>query len=761
MLRRFKLPRLLEIFLGVALLCLPFAHILFSPGRFLASRDLLTGFLPAKTIWARIVREEGWLPTWNPYHFAGTPYWADLKSAVLYPMNVLFLFLEPSFALTWFVFLHVALMAVGMRAFLLSLGLESGAALLGACLYALSGQSLSSISSLNLLAAMAALPFFALFAERWRKELPPIWSGATLGLVFFVSLPFYAGSPELSFLFSLYLLGSALRKPSKRRILSLTAIGGAMLCLCAAILIPGLEHWRGTSRAIGALTESKASLYHFHPARMAEFLLLLPFGNYVPELTYWGGRFTSHPYQMPLFFSQYLGAGAAVGAIGFFLSSKKLRGGMILFAFLCLLISFGTSAPLDLNGFLFRFLPGWNTFKSPEKLMIPFAFFLLVAQAFGWQMLFEDVERKGKKTILALLGSCALAMISFFIVQSLAATETTQLDSLRYFFPLTLALALVLLAIRLRPALRPYRWALLLLVLGGDLCVHARALIWDQPRELLQVETAEEIQSHLASHATELNAGAAFRYAAQNRAAEAIPHSPPGLPLDVVGQVAQSNLFRLLPATPALYGIHDIAGGGAMPNAAKMALLHGLFARDAQKLLNLTGVAYIGEASTRSPYENKLRVNADAVPYLMIPERIMPLAQGASALEALASPSFREGRDVLLEGIFSEANLPKGGSVRVLEKTSRSLKVETNGVALLVRNESYDPHWKASVNGQLVKIQRANGWSMAVSLGECRNGCTVEFRYENWFIWIGLAVTLGFVLVCFAGWMRGRSLGRG
>ncbi|MGC8879505.1 MAG: hypothetical protein ACP5R2_09795, partial [Anaerolineae bacterium] len=60
----------------------------------------------AKQFWAFATFEArelaaGRLPLWNPYTYAGAPFWADVQSAVLYPLSLLTLVLAgmPHFSL--------------------------------------------------------------------------------------------------------------------------------------------------------------------------------------------------------------------------------------------------------------------------------------------------------------------------------------------------------------------------------------------------------------------------------------------------------------------------------------------------------------------------------------------------------------------------------------------------------------------------------------------------------------------------------------
>jgi hypothetical protein len=74
----------------------------------------------------------GTLPLWNPYSFAGQPFFANGSSAVLYPPKLLAAaVLSPGWAHDTLSILHVLLAGIGMWLFLRELGFDLAAALLG------------------------------------------------------------------------------------------------------------------------------------------------------------------------------------------------------------------------------------------------------------------------------------------------------------------------------------------------------------------------------------------------------------------------------------------------------------------------------------------------------------------------------------------------------------------------------------------------------------------------------------------------------
>ncbi len=761
-----------HVLLVVALgfLLLPFLSFLADADYVLVFRDLLTGFLPSKTLWLKTLLHEGHLPQWNPYIFAGTPYWADLKSGILNPMNVIFLFFGEGNipqALGWFIFAHFPLMTWGMFRLLRRLGLEQEPSLLFAVVYALSGVNVSTTNMLNLLGAITILPFFLSLVLEAEKQPARLVSGTNLALMLCLALPIYVGSPEFSYFFGLYLLLRFVWRPSLPRALSLAVVGGGAILLAAAQLLPGWDNLLETNRELSRASAVSATAYSFHPVRLAEFFFQLPFGNYVPVSDYWGTHFQSSWTGYPLFFSVYLGVSLSLGLTAFFAHYRKQYIFPTLLALLCLFLAFGDHLRWGLFGFFFEYFPLWKVFRSPEKLLVPLSLLLVLAQAIGWQQLLAR-EKTFRAKLFLLLGALFLALLVFLVLGKITATPQDQFapSLFLYFLAIFFVQALVLFLLHKRAQLWPYRWWLLLLVFGTDLSLHARAITWEVPLALLQSPVAVKIQKNLAERQAELENGASFRYTSLLlHPATTIANQPADIPINAVGQSAYSSLYRLLPSTGILFGVSDIYGMGALQNARKMQFWRELSETQPRRTLNLLGAYYLGQFTDSSRLSVKVGLNKDALPYLFTPAEIEEVAEVAQVKERLLEENFQEARQALLETGANRKGLKNRQAVelRILEKGTDSLlaKVQYGNTlgqtSFFLWNESFNKHWKAYVNGQSARVIRANGWSIAVDVGEAREA-EVLFRYENPWIAFGTLTTLLFFLLYAAACIwRGRA----
>lgn len=101
--------------------------------------DALSAFAP----WREFTRQaimRGILPLWNPHVFCGMPFLSNGQSALLYPPNLIYLFLPMPLALWIDGFAHQWWLALGGYALARALGLARSSSILVAALFSLGGE---------------------------------------------------------------------------------------------------------------------------------------------------------------------------------------------------------------------------------------------------------------------------------------------------------------------------------------------------------------------------------------------------------------------------------------------------------------------------------------------------------------------------------------------------------------------------------------------------------------------------------------------
>ncbi|MCK6626998.1 MAG: YfhO family protein [Anaerolineae bacterium] len=199
-------PRLTGLLAVVILIVLTFVFF----WKILLTNLILTGvdtflyFYPYKAYASEALRQ-GRLPLWNPHLFMGVPLLANSQVGLFYPLNWLFLWLDPPRQVAWSIGLHIALAGSLMLAYArLSVRLSWPGALAAAVIFAFGGYLGAQVEHINQLNAAAWLPLLFLLydfgLERARRWL---WF---LLLALVIALTLLAGHAQTVFI-SLFGLG--------------------------------------------------------------------------------------------------------------------------------------------------------------------------------------------------------------------------------------------------------------------------------------------------------------------------------------------------------------------------------------------------------------------------------------------------------------------------------------------------------------------------------------------------------------------------
>src|SRR5207302_5504717 len=85
-----------------------FSYLGYAPGSYPNKAqyfDVIRQLYPWKTLSMSLLKQ-GTFPLWNPYNFSGAPLFANFQSAILYPLNILYIFFSQSIVWTILVFLQ-------------------------------------------------------------------------------------------------------------------------------------------------------------------------------------------------------------------------------------------------------------------------------------------------------------------------------------------------------------------------------------------------------------------------------------------------------------------------------------------------------------------------------------------------------------------------------------------------------------------------------------------------------------------------------
>jgi hypothetical protein len=374
----------------------------------------------------------GNLALWNPHYYSGTPFFGGFQSALLYPLNVVFLLLPLGAALNWSVALHVWLAGLFTFLWTRNRGLHSLACLLGAIMFMFGGPYFLHIYAGHLpnLGTMiwAPLLFLALDKTLDRPSL-----GATLLGMFAVAMAILAGHIQYVFYMSVgAVIYCALHLASRWQSLlfpnsSAPAPGSSspkngqlvllktVLCLCliwfgavaltAVQFLTGIQESHENVRAPGAAFEF-ASMFSFPPENFLTFLAPWFLGN-LKAVPYWGRCFL---FEMSCFVSL---TGLVLAIAGAVWGDRRVRRFSLVLVLITVCLALGAHTPLF--GLLYKFVPGFDKFRGSSKFIFLSALFLAMLAAIGLDRLLKSQKTPGGLIWGSLGGAVMLGGVWFWL----------------------------------------------------------------------------------------------------------------------------------------------------------------------------------------------------------------------------------------------------------------------------------------------------------------------------------------------------------
>jgi hypothetical protein len=346
------------------------------------ARDMQLFFIPQRhLLWTSL--QTGHLPLWTPFLGNGAPLLANFQSGAFYPPNWVYA-VSPFFeAFNGLLVLHFVLGGVFMYLFgrAADFGRSSaGAAAIG---YMLGGYFVSLTNLLNVLQAAAWAPAVC-WAILLHAKSRSARSFALLVAVLW--LAFIAGEP-LTFALAVALGGGygivRCRRGRSRRgalilIVSLAVAGTLIGGLAAMQVLPTAEFVSESDRA-GGLSYEESERYHLEPVRLIHLAVPPEYGDPV----YRFGRKAMLVTVEPWLFSVYLGAVVLVLIAAARLDRDRRLESVYWAAVgaLGLILSLGDATPL--YGFLYRHLPGFASFRFPERFLFLTGFAAAMLAATG------------------------------------------------------------------------------------------------------------------------------------------------------------------------------------------------------------------------------------------------------------------------------------------------------------------------------------------------------------------------------------------
>lgn len=768
---------------GLLALALVVAREAVFEGRVFYLRDLHLQWHGQLATLRRVLSEGAW-PLWDPLVAFGRPLLANANNQVAYPPTWLGLLLPPETWFTVFFVAHVTLAGLGVFRLARRYGASPAGAFVGAFTFTAGGPLLSLGNLWNHLAAAAWLPWALHASDELARGAR---TGAALRLGALLALPVLAGSPDVYVMaVTLVALDLAIRRglpdqPAAPALASRFALAlGISLGLSAVQFLPSLELARGRFEAAAAMR----TYFALHPLHALQLLVPLP--SDAPSLDA-ALRQRLFDGREPLLLSLYVGAGALALALAALASrvasSGRRRAFLVVAAAGALVVAFGPLGPL--GDWPATLLPPLRLLRFPSKAALATGLMLALLAALGadaWR-----AAASSRRRFIALVAAPLLLLAALAAGLAGLAPETWSLaraaaPALLHLGLLAGLLALLAALAATRARLAPPALALVALVAALDPLAAHRDLNPTAPGDFY---------AWRPSFLPLLDAGGrtyVVDYSALPGRSQRLlgrPNASPPVPRGQARALWRAALAgRAYPTPPVLPG-WGLADGysrdllGLHPRG--LALLHALLLLRAEgtpagtRLLRLGSVTRVVSLHTAGFDDLRLLAEApsasleplrvwavpDPLPRASIVPRARRLGDAATA-DALLAPDFDPTRDVLL-GAEGRGPSGDGGAagraVIVAESADRvTIEAELDAPGWLLLTDTWDPGWRATVDGARVEIERANLAFRALRLPAGRHA--VVFRYRPASALLGLGVSLATLLLLSARLVARRAARR-
>lgn len=409
--------------------------------------DAISQFYPWRVFYARSMRA-GHIPLWNPHQFSGTPFLANGQSACLYPLNLIFLIVDPITGFTIFAALHLFLAQVFMYWMMRELGAKELGGIVAAIVFAFSAFMVLWLELPTFVSVAVWLPLAIMLANR-AVERRSVFYGMLCGLA--LAMAFLAGHFQIAFyvvlatsLFWLWKMVQVWRDEGKVYTF-LKVIVPFAACVLVAILISApqvlpTQELAANSHRAGGPTDAGYDWFlgNSLPAyRLVTAFAPGFFGDPSQDSYYLLGRVGDSTHVGSA--ADYMEYGLYAGILPLMLAlialasiRRKYVGFFVVLTVLALLIATGT----PINRLFYFGVPGFSSLGGPNRILLLYLFGLAALAGFGADWLREDVEDTlsyfGRKMRTPEFVACAaggalagLAAVSRSLAASLAQASGT------------------------------------------------------------------------------------------------------------------------------------------------------------------------------------------------------------------------------------------------------------------------------------------------------------------------------------------------
>jgi hypothetical protein len=749
--------------------------------------------------WLRNTIAAGDAPLWDPYLALGQSAIAEPWRLILFPpVAALRLLPAETLAFNLVVGLPFPVAALGMYV-LLHTKLTRASAVLGAVVFSVSSTVLST-GNMPLISWSAALAPWMIWgvAEAARSR-----SGRWLALgAALVGLTALVGEPVLLTVTALIALPYAVIVASSDRRGAVRALAWAMAALAVGGLLAAVEYLplvEAVRRSPRAASEAYYLGWSLHPLRLLETLVPFPFNNAIatpPEYDAWGGVLSEG--REPLLVSEYVGIPAiALASLGAIAGERRRAVFWGVVVVVCLVWAFGSYTPA--YPALLQVAPPFRLFRYPEKYALFAVLGLAALAAEGWDALARgDVRRLQSWLPIAVVAVLLLAVgvatatasrLAAAVGAGTGAAEHTRV-LVAHGAPSLVAVCVATVAaiawLTSRTDRRRRVGALAILVIALDLLgagawlnPQADAVVFGEPEWVAKAAAtnARVFSGIYLAHAYIRQDSTSVQQTVPD-AESVLPSisAPPEMPYYAINAMMFST-FGVYESQWKLRGVLALDIPRMLPNEYRQ--FNRVFrsssperrARALERVGVRTQVRLSRPPGDYGEPEEIARASGASAYFSPEPfERIMLVASArvepdsTKAIDALFDEAFDPRAEALVERETAPAGVAgvaAGPNVDVAEDRPNSIEVGVTAPAesTLVVLDSYNPGWRAEVDGVRAEIVRVDGLFYGVRLAPGRHDVKLVFRPASLVVgaWISALTALALAALAVASARRARA----
>jgi hypothetical protein len=702
-----------------------------------AMPDIITQIYPWRHL-AIDIWKQGQIPLWNPYVFCGNPLLANYQSAVLSPLNVLFFIFPFIDAWSILVLLQPLLAGLFMYLFAKSLKISTVGGLTSSVAFMFCGFITSWMGYATLGYAILFLPFSLYCIEKYLETKKIIF-------LIFLSITFPFSFLNGHFQISIYFLFAILSYVIYKFILNrdlfnvlrvLLFIFFGLLFIMPQIL-PSIELYSESFRS--SFFQASGIPFEYLPSFIAPDF----FGNPVTRNN-WFGNYAE--------WNAYIGLSPLMLAIYGILRAKKHQ--TLFFSILGLL-----SLILAINNPISSLIqnlhmPIFST-SSINRIIVLFSFSFAVLAGLGFDQILIDIRNKNKKIILIWLSFfCFLFIVLWLVIfqKLFIPLDKILISKQNLILPTVLYLALSALII----------FAVVFRKLKKNKLLNSLIIL-----VILILTTFDLLRFSMKWQSFDPK-NLAFPSFSTTEAFSKISG-----PERVFGNLGgEALMYYKLSSIEGYDALYDKRYGQFINYVENEKLLESNWSvvsfsknsKNTSKVINLLNIEYIihkladdGAAWTFPVWtypknqfsliykDNyyKFYQNNDVFPRVFLVNKYRVIEDEERALKTLFSNSFNLKTEIILE---ENPNISLGaedvGEAKIITYKPNDIKllVSSKANTLLFLSDSYNKGWKASVDGKIVPILRADYAFRAIGIESGEH--VVKFWYDPWSFKLGVYLAI-------------------